>query len=108
MNGGQREQRLTGKTVNVKGGEWLSALKRQPFADALVNRRLRLPQFTLTAVLFVAVRAHSVDLANLPTNTWVNMTPTYISPSGGGHIFPQVWNNKGAFDSAHQRVIVMD
>lgn len=48
------------------------------------------------------------DLAALPANTWVEVTPKYEGAPSGGQIFPMGWNNKGAYDPQSKRVLVMD
>jgi len=65
--------------------------------------------FLLSALCFLSCLTPArADLSTLPTNTWVNVTPTYSGAPNGGHIFPQGWNNKGTYDPLSQRVIVMD
>src|ERR1035438_2765868 len=64
--------------------------------------------FCVISSAFLFRGAAQADLSSLPTNTWVNVTPPYIGAPHGGNIFPQSWNNKGAFDPTSRRVIVMD
>src|SRR5689334_15461610 len=58
--------------------------------------------------LFGVSFVRAADLSTLPTDTWVNATPTYTGAPNGGQIFPMGWNNKGTYDPNTQRVIVMD
>jgi hypothetical protein len=41
-------------------------------------------------------------------NTWVGVTPKYEGAPDGGTIWPMSWNNKGTYDPATGRVILMD
>ncbi len=52
--------------------------------------------------------SRKADLARLPANTWVAVTPRYVGAPDGGRLFPMHWNNKGTYDPATKRVIVMD
>lgn len=62
----------------------------------------------LILIFLAAMRAGAFDLAKLPANTWVEVQPKYIGAPDGGQIFPMGWNNKGAYDPATRRVLVMD
>lgn len=79
----------------------------------VVRRGVRLVAVALSALAFAGLRSGEAKapqdpLSTLPTNTWVEMHPSYVGAPDGGSLAPQAWNNKGAYDPASGRVIVYD
>lgn len=59
-------------------------------------------------VLLLSATAQAIDLASLPPNKWVDVTPKYVGAPDGGQLFPMGWNNKGTYDPTTKRTITMD
>jgi hypothetical protein len=72
--------------------------------------------FALGAISFGAliflntapIQAQLLPSVNIPSNSWVEVHPTFVGVPNGGQLFPQGWGNKGTYDPVTHRVILSD